>query len=241
MSTENLLKFIEECSKNWSPADLNDIKIEECSCPITGRGMKAKTAISKGDVLISIPRELAITARKLRYADSSLLILYEGGNTIQKCDKISYRELFIWFLVYEKRKESSEYKVFIESLPSSYENPVFWSDEDVKKLPKDSQLRVDSEKVKLKSSYERLNTVLKRNEIDLVSENEFEWAYGSLMTRCFYWGSPESRAEMAEINHQAILPSPDSNYAMVPLVDMLNHHCIKGQGSTAELRTQSKY
>jgi len=204
----------------------------------TGRGMGATKRIEPGSVIISIPAELGITSKMLRL-DPLICELIERH--IKKADGISYKELFALFLVLQRKLgEASKYARFIDSIPKSYTNPSLWPKKYLELLQEEVLKNVERETGELVRSHGKLQALIDKAGGEMaelrgmvMSYKEFTWAYFSLMTRCFYWGQHYTLSERAQIQHKTITPSPYQNYAMLPLLDMLNHHCTLGASSAA--------
>lgn len=207
----------------------------------TGRGMKAKRNILVGEVIISIPADLAITSKVIR-TDPVMDDLIE--NYIKKPDQVSYKELFMLYLLHQKSLGiSSKFYKFLKTVPKSYTNPALWKPEEVQLLPKMLKEKTLAEQANINSSYEKVLTLISRcpafHDIK-ISKSEYYWAYFSLTTRAFYWGDHYTRTENAFIMHKNLVMSPYRSYAMLPLIDMFNHHCNLGK-SNAKLEETDRF
>ena len=122
----------------------------------TGRGLIAKKNFSDGDIICAIPCELAITAKVVRQ-DSMISEIMEMF--LEKCDKMSYKELWVLFLVLHKRLgEQSKYHIYLQSLPINYTNPSLWTDEQIARLSPTLQKLVGVEQKMLEESRQKLNS-----------------------------------------------------------------------------------
>lgn len=94
-----LINFMASVPEN--PLLLKNLPVSAFNFPDTGRGFKADRKINHGEAMISIPEKFLITSSVL-VRDEFIKFLIE--NIIKKSDKISWKELFIIFLVYYRRK-----------------------------------------------------------------------------------------------------------------------------------------
>jgi len=224
-----LIEHLEGHDGDWKRKDL---VVDVADFEDTGRGMRAKRDISIGEVIISIPADLAITSKVIR-TDPVMDDLIE--NYIKKPDQISYKELFMIYLLYQKSLgKSSKFYKFLKTVPKSYTNPSLWKPEEVQLLPKTLKEKTLAEQTDINSSYEKVLTLISRcpafHDIQ-ISKSEYYWAYFSLTTRAFYWGDHYTRTENAFIMHKHLVMSPYRSYAMLPLIDMFNHHCNSGKSN----------
>jgi len=224
-----LVEHLEGHDGDWKRKDL---VVDVADFEDTGRGMRAKRDISIGEVIISIPADLAITSKVIR-TDPVMDDLIE--NYIKKPDQISYKELFMIYLLHQKSLgKSSKFYKFLKTVPKSYTNPSLWKPEEVQLLPKLLKEKTLAEQTDINSSYEKVLTLISRcpafHDIK-ISKSEYYWAYFSLTTRAFYWGDHYTRTENAFIMHKHLVMSPYRSYAMLPLIDMFNHHCNSGKSN----------
>ena len=74
---------------------------------------------------------------------------------------MSYKELFVLFLVLHKRLgEKSSHYIYLQSLPVNYTNPSLWTDEQIKRLGLPLQKMVGVEQKMLESNRSTLNAWL---------------------------------------------------------------------------------
>ena len=121
-----LTDWIESYHKPWKFSDQH-VRISELE---TGRGLITEKNLNNGDVICSIPWNLAITCKSVR---QDLMISELMEMFLERTDKMSYKELFVLFLVLHKRLgEKSSHYIYLQSLPVNYTNPSLWTDEQIK-------------------------------------------------------------------------------------------------------------
>lgn len=180
-----LTNWIESSQKSWKFAD-QKVKISELE---TGRGLIAEKNFEYGDVICSIPISLAITCYTVRQDP----MISEIIDNLHRMDKMSYKELFVLFLVLHKRLgEESEYFVYLQSLPVNYTNPSLWTDIQIKRLSPTLQKMVGVERKMLQDSRQKLNKWMEKPDrsrlnqswspktnLHSINQEDFNWAYTS--------------------------------------------------------------
>lgn len=119
--------------------------------------------------------------------------------------------LSLWLLREWRAGARSSYRPYIQSLPQSYSNPYFCSQEERHSLPEYLLSRLQQQEKSLLRDYRQLRAVE-----DVWSLTEFEWAWFTVNTRAVYL------AHDPRFESQANLPSADC-LALVPHLDLLNH------------------
>lgn len=226
----------------------------DCLAPANFQGLRGLVAthdIKSGQLLLSVPRQVAITL-----------------NAVQKCpfpDFIAadYWKTSPWFvklaliLLHEKRKgDSSSLAAYLRQLPERVDAPVNWAEEKVHQLQYPYLIhKVKEQQEEWNGLYESLCASLLQGSM---SKNEFFWALSCVRSRTFsgpYVGSTlADRVRLAatvaalvavntvfgiadiqkslsaaiavflfNILYEIILSQNAKQYAMCPMVDLLNH------------------
>mmetsp|Transcript_25263 Transcript_25263/g.32130 ORF Transcript_25263/g.32130 Transcript_25263/m.32130 type:complete len:428 (-) Transcript_25263:61-1344(-) len=178
--------------------------------PGQGVGGIANKDLSDEDFLLKVPE--------------SKMIYNKDHMSINGWDKwsglVGGEQLMLWVLT-EKLNENSDWKHYLNLLPSSYEEHLLmWNEEDFKYADM-TGLYAHQQSVlnSLKQSYEHLQQTLVVDQPDLFPEGYFTfqryvWSYLVVSTRA--WS----------------IAQRDGDRALVPLADMLNHVAGSGQGGT---------
>lgn len=159
-----------------------DTTLQLFNFPLIGRGVKTPKAIAKGDNLISIPIQKLMTRKSVQERFPS----HYSTHLMLTC-----------FLIQESFKECSNWKIYLKSLPKTYDVPYFDLEKNLNFVPN-----------YLKSLFQ--------DQVDLVKQNfeaskicrdldKFAWAWFTVNTRGVYF----------EDNHD--------NLALAPFLDMFNH------------------
>lgn len=193
-------------------------KIFEC-----GRGLAATKDIEENEIIVSIPENLLLTPA----------LVNASHPLFPHKDEFTRDEVLVLVLLYEKSKErrhadgctteGSFWKYYIESLPTDYNIPSYWSDDDFAMLAahdccaaKYTQSRKEWQNV-----YDLYQKITRRcalvdllgfkmitaqaqgQDLHTIAWNEVRWAHGTVWTRsCTYRGAS----------------------CLVPFADLLNHH-----------------
>ncbi|ANZ75617.1 BA75_02653T0 [Komagataella pastoris] len=128
--TDNF-QTITEAYNKWLEANLElagNVKIEDLREKNEGRGVVATRDINEDEVLFSIPRN-----NVLNIQTSSLANVKEGNGVILK--NLNHWEGLILCLAYERSLgDSSRWKGYLDTLPTSFNNLIFWNEEDLNSL-----------------------------------------------------------------------------------------------------------
>ena len=150
----------------------------------------------------------------------------------------------IYLLFQKSLGQNSKFYKFLKTVPKSYTNPSLWKVEEIKLLPKSLQDKTIKEQEDIDKSYEKVSKLLARcpelTELK-VTKSDYYWAYFSLVTRAFYWGDHYTRTENAMIMHKNLVRSAYRSYAMLPLIDMFNHHCNFGKSNAKLVMDNNRF
>ncbi|KAI0463033.1 hypothetical protein LJB42_003839 [Komagataella kurtzmanii] len=122
---------ITEAYNKWLEANLElagNVKIEDLRDQNEGRGVVATRDINEDEVLFSISRD-----NVLNIQTSSLANVKENNGVILK--RLNHWEGLILCLAYERSLgELSRWKGYLDTLPTSFNNLIFWNEEDLNLL-----------------------------------------------------------------------------------------------------------
>ncbi|XP_037519950.1 SET domain-containing protein 4 [Rhipicephalus sanguineus] len=183
----------------------------------TGRGLATQQMLSAGDTFLRVPTCLLITTET---ALSSSLRDF----VIRNHRQLAPIEVLTLFLMNEKlRGHDSEWRFFINSLPTTYTTPVYLGSRLLAKLPCDMFRRAQTQVSRIRSTFLKLRTLLTKENGDgnsplsSLSENFtwclFVWAWTAVNTRCIF--------SEHKTGHSLW---DDDKCALAPFLDCLNHH-----------------
>lgn len=180
----------------------------------TSRGLRAKINFKENDVLISIPKQLLISTGTV---ESSFV-----GKLMRKFNKtISCIQCLSIFLIVENyKKENSKWYQYIQSLPKSYTNSLYWNEADLHCLPVFLQNNILQDQRKFISSLAEIKTLIKyllKNlafEKNIFTDDNFRWAYSCINTRCIF---------MKQIKTPSFVDESSDTFVLAPFLDLLNH------------------
>lgn len=173
--------------------------------------------LSAGDTFLRVPTCLLITTET---ALSSSLRDF----VIRNHRQLAPIEVLTLFLMNEKlRGHDSEWRFFINSLPTTYTTPVYLGSRLLAKLPCDMFRRAQTQVSRIRSTFLKLRTLLTKENGDgnsplsSLSENFtwclFVWAWTAVNTRCIF--------SEHKTGHSLW---DDDKCALAPFLDCLNHH-----------------
>ncbi|KAJ4711395.1 N-methyltransferase [Melia azedarach] len=163
-----------------------------------GLGLVAQRDIAKNEVVLEVPNKFWINPDTVAASEI-------GG----VCSGLKPWISVALFLIREKKREDSPWRVYLDILPDSTDSTVFWSEEELAEL-QGSQLLSTTLGVKEYVQNEYLNLeeeiLLPHKQLFAysVTLDDFLWAFGILRSRAF------SRLR-------------GQNLVLIPLADLINH------------------
>ncbi|KAK8627758.1 hypothetical protein V6N13_135360 [Hibiscus sabdariffa] len=163
-----------------------------------GLGLIAKKDISRNEVVLEIPNRF--------WVNQDAVAASEIGTV---CSGLKPWVAVALFLIREKFREDSQWRLYLDILPESTDSTVFWSEEELAEL-QGTQLLSTTMGVK---EYVRNEFLKVEEEIILpnkqlfptsITLDDFFWAFGILRSRAF------SRLR-------------GQNLVLIPLADLINH------------------
>ncbi|KAK6931266.1 SET domain [Dillenia turbinata] len=163
-----------------------------------GLGLIATRDIAENDVILEVPRRFWVNPDTVEYSEIGKV-----------CDGLNPWVSVALFLVREKLREDSKWKIYLDVLPETTDATIFWSDEELSEL-EGTQLLCTTLSVK---EYVQMEFMKAEAEIIIpnrqlfpsaITLNDFFWAFGILRSRAF------SRLQ-------------GQNLVVIPLIDLINH------------------
>ncbi|XP_071954764.1 SET domain-containing protein 4-like isoform X2 [Antedon mediterranea] len=179
----------------------------------TGRGLMANKSFKPGDTIISIPADLLIT--------TSTVLRTSIGPVIQQNPDLTPRQILCVFLILEKHKASaSSWCPYISQLPDTYTTPSYFTDDELKSLPKHLLQMAIFQVETVKDEFQKVQSFSQAlGKLDpcypgLLTYEAFKWAWFVVNTRSVYMDPSVSQWKSScEID----------SYALAPFLDLLNH------------------
>ena len=185
----------------------------------TGRGLMTCKKLRSDDLVISVPSHMLITSKT---AEQSHI-----GKKLAKLKPVlSSKNLLYVFILHEQyREKRSFWYPYISTLPRYFNTPAYFNEKEIRALPLSLQkeftchiLTVQETYKELKEFFARHISALDKNFVEFFTFEEFRWAWCVVNTRSVY--KPDitntDKAGMAA-------PRTDDNYALAPILDLLNH------------------
>ncbi|KAI9168924.1 hypothetical protein LWI28_004003 [Acer negundo] len=163
-----------------------------------GLGLVAQRDIGKNELVLEIPKKFWINPDAVAASDI--------GNV---CSGLKPWISVALFLIREKKREDSPWRVYLDILPESTDSTVFWSEEELVEL-QGTQLLSTTLGVKkyVQNEFLKLEEEILLPHKELfpfpITLDDFSWAFGILKSRAF------SRLR-------------GQNLVLIPLADLINH------------------
>ena len=178
--------------------------------PELGLGLTAKTDLEAARAFLNIPRQAMITSESIM--ESELGPLIAGDPMLSTMPNVA----LAFFLVYQLCKEDSKWKPYVNALPRTYNNVLYFQLDDLELLKGTSVFQDILTICKsISRQYAYIHNLLIQNPlgkqlgiVDKLTFSDYRWAVSTMMTR------------------QNPIPSEDGSrpiLALVPMLDMCNH------------------
>eukprot|EP01103_Thecamoeba_quadrilineata_P014930 TRINITY_DN456_c0_g1_i3.p1 TRINITY_DN456_c0_g1~~TRINITY_DN456_c0_g1_i3.p1 ORF type:complete len:299 (+),score=41.08 TRINITY_DN456_c0_g1_i3:22-918(+) len=181
-----------------------------------GRGLLATNSIHVHDLLLEIPSHLIISKETaISHPIIGRILLNEQNDFVDETFAM------VILLLYEKNSSSSRWGPYLKMLPSCYEGPLYWDDNEINLL-QDQLLyyKVKRLVIELKSYYNQLLSPFLKKHHKLFGRNiptfsDYLWASHTIWSRAF------------QLNTCVMI---------IPFADMLNMYVEDGtQSSVSEI------
>lgn len=186
----------------------------------TGRGLCAKQNLSEHETIIELPIRAMICYNTLEN-DKDFLMLFDGLEI--STAHITFQSLLALYLQHQKLKdESSEWIVYIRTLPDDFTTPYFCQKTELYLLPENILLRVVEQNDIIKREFQELSKLLKVEERQNFTLEDFKWAYFVCNSRSVYINGSTLEPLVDQLVFKKLL-SDAPNMALAPLLDLFNH------------------
>ncbi|XP_034233879.1 SET domain-containing protein 4 [Thrips palmi] len=188
----------------------------------TGRGLMALNNVSKGDVIVSIPKHLLITTATV--STSSFGQILSSCKGAKNCNFLC-QELLVWFLVWERHLgNDSSWSEYVSTLPSSFSTPITLDECHFNSFPWFLQEQAAGMLELVQNCFSHLMAMIdsircshcQQLAADIFKWDDFLWGWCCVNTRAVFI-EPESVPSHS-------IPIKDRNcLALAPYLDMFNH------------------
>ena len=189
----------------------------------TGRGLMTSKKLRSGDLVVSVPENMLITSKTAEKSKigQELVKLQLNSNPV-----LSAKQLLCIFILYEKyRGSKSFWHPYISTLPKYFNTPAYFNEEEIHALPSNLQQQCIAQITTVQESYEQLKQLLEKHMsvpnkkfVELLTFDEFRWAWYVVNTRSVYKANNLHTFPAGGISLQT-----DEAYALAPVLDLLNH------------------
>lgn len=212
----DLYKYLGE--RGWR----NENYLTVSSFKDTGRGLYAKKDVIEHEVLIELPFECMISVITLE-SDEKFVELFDVENFNDLKAQLSFQALLAFYLSYHKGlDEQSQWSSYIKTLPASFTTPYFCKKSELYHLTENLLRMVVNQNNSIKSQYEIVRKLLKKECEHSLNLDTFKWAYFAVNSRSVFisWKSLEPLVEFSQFKD---LLMDEPKMALAPLLDLLNH------------------
>ncbi|CAK6976764.1 SET domain-containing protein 4 [Scomber scombrus] len=179
----------------------------------TGRGLQALRNVKTGHMLISLPESCLLTT-------STVLDSYLGQYIKSWKSRLSPLLALCVFLVCERhRGEASDWLPYIDTLPTSYTCPAYFTDDVMSVLPIGVRRQAVEQREAVREMhssnqefFRSLQPILSQPVAEVLTYEALRWAWCSINTRSVFMSHPPND-----------FLSGQDIYALAPFLDLLNH------------------
>ena len=188
----------------------------------TDRGVMACKKVKSGDCVVSVPHHMLITTRTVEKSCLWARVLKKWQS------RLSPRQILCAFLIYEKyRGEKSFWFPYIQTLPTTFNTPAYFTEHELKFVPKSCRQECELQVVTLRENYTELSKILEEfgEKVDAdfpeaFTFEEFRWAWFAVNTRSVYLASVDKRGSVQSFGG---VGGEQDTCALAPVLDLLNH------------------
>ncbi|XP_030929491.1 uncharacterized protein LOC115955500 isoform X2 [Quercus lobata] len=208
---------------------VNGVELRGCKikhCDSKGFGIFSAANQASDGVLLVVPLDLAITP--MRVLQDSLLgpecrAMFEEG-------EVDDRFLMNLFLTLERLRKNSSWKPYLDMLPTSFGNPLWFTDDELLELKGTTLYRAtELQKKKLQTLYDDKVKPLVKKLLTLDGDSESEVCFEDfLWANSVFW----TRALNIPLPHSYVFPQTqeeDSNFATTKDSELCTNYISSGE------------
>ncbi|KAK3701040.1 hypothetical protein RRG08_063291 [Elysia crispata] len=200
--------------------------LKPCDFKGTGRGLQATRKIQPGDTIVSIPMKHLITVH-------TALASVVGSYITRSQQKFTPQQILTTFLVIESCMEESPWKPYFKSLPDVYSTPLYFSSADIRLLKPLIRKQAEGLRERFSRAAQSITNFIELNTpwfSHYFTKERICWAWSTVDTRSVY---------LYTYPHPSFVLDPEeSNVALAPFLDLLNH--TDTAKMTADVNTKSQ-
>lgn len=216
----NFQSFADECGILMN-------KLELAIFPGNLRGVRAKSGISKNDVLMSAPSSAVLQVSTLDATRSPI----SDKICTETWRKLPWYARLAILLHVQRLSQQHRWTQWIEMLPRSYDIPFYWKQHELNELQNKSV--IDAVEAQRKS-YRNVYATIKENDqntlTDFMSYDDFVWAVHSVRSRAFS-GSMEVAPFKERLRLMLFVAANTVAWPLLHVLDWGN--AINGEGLVA--------
>ncbi|XP_055911189.1 SET domain-containing protein 4 [Eupeodes corollae] len=209
----------------------NEKKLTCLNFSTTGRGLCSKMTILEEDPIIRLPLEAMITIATLEN-DQDFRDLTEDLANFDT--KVYFQSLLALYVLFQKHSNDSQFRQYIESIPSSFSTPYFCQSDELYFLPEIVLLQSVDQNRKIRESYTAMQTALGSKLCpccglqyfkEVFTLKDFKWAYFAVNSRSVFVNDYEIQPLVKDASRawvkKILCDKPDM--ALAPFLDLFNH------------------
>ncbi|KAK2190516.1 hypothetical protein NP493_77g00028 [Ridgeia piscesae] len=198
--------------------DVRHCHLRPAKFTATGRGLMAAKAFRPHDLIIAIPECLLITPALVRHSYLGVLL----DSLPRVADNL---QILCVFLICERhRGKASFWWPYINTLPTSYTIPSYWTSAELHLLPHPSRESALRQIRDMKDSFDSASHLFRAVEKewtefeDIFTFEAYRWAWSTVNTRAVFMPHDLTTLESGDPHG-----NPAKCLALAPLLDLLNH------------------
>ena len=175
MERDAFTEWAKQSGVSWKKLDL-------VTFPSFSRGFRANGSIKKGEALLSVPKKSVLQVNTLDVRSSLLPSLISS----ETWKKMPWYARLALVLLSKKDSESEYWQQWIEMLPSTFDHPLHWSEQELGEL---QSLRLSRAVHSQRKLYRKLFNYLNENNQNAIAKRlnytSFVWAIDCVRSRSF--------------------------------------------------------
>lgn len=208
------------CNLGWE----NQAELRISDFPGTGKGLYSKRQIVAGDTIVRLPFDALISLKNIEEDETFKGRFDELVTEEFSKGDIQFQALLAYYLCYICLEQESGYSAYLKSLPKEFTTPYFCSKQEMACLPDTILKKMVEQNTIIKANFSKLDCALRKDSSELVSLEQFKWAYFVVNTRSVYL-DPRYVKVFLKGRKCTFMEklSDEPNMALAPFLDFLNH------------------